>query len=75
MSALTYVFVVNAVLASFIAESNIQEKNLSSKLPQFKEKNVPNEYIVTYHSKYYTQVRNSFISKRLIRGNVCNMHL
>ncbi|EDW19763.2 uncharacterized protein Dmoj_GI11330 [Drosophila mojavensis] len=70
MSALTYVFVVNAVLASFIAESNIQEKNLSSKLPQFKEKNVPNEYIVTYHSKYYTQVRNSFISKRLIRGNV-----
>ncbi|XP_064544893.1 membrane-bound transcription factor site-1 protease isoform X2 [Drosophila montana] len=70
MSALTFLFVINAVFALFVAECTLEKaSSLSSNEIRFQAKTVPNEFIVTYYSKYNTNVRISFIQRRLSKGN------
>ncbi|XP_062134611.1 membrane-bound transcription factor site-1 protease [Drosophila sulfurigaster albostrigata] len=71
MSALELHFWLATIFALCLTECAVEPtKPLTSEGLDFVVNTVPNEFIVKFHSKYYTKIRESFVEKRLNKQNV-----
>ncbi|EDV97999.1 membrane-bound transcription factor site-1 protease [Drosophila grimshawi] len=73
MSAFTFILVITAVFAFLVAECTLEQaKSSTFEQISYQVKNVPKEFIVKFYSKYFSDVRKSFIEARLLKENVLN---
>lgn len=71
MSAFESYIFISTIIALLLTECSLEPtKSPSPENVGFVVNSVPNEFIVKFHSKYYTEVRASFIQRRLINENV-----
>lgn len=70
MSALQ-ILMVNAIFALLFKEhSLVNAKLVAQNKVKFMVNNISNEFIIKFHYKYSSKVRESFIQQRLIKANV-----
>lgn len=65
------VLIVNAIIALLFKEHSLANaKFLPQNKVKFMVKNISNEFIIKFHFKYSTKVRESYIQKKLSKANV-----